>query len=232
MDFRSKKGRDLLTLLLSISATTCSAPQDDHTDVAPDPPNVEMAGPPTIEGQAQCELERGFRISRDSIGPFATIDPVGVVKELCPQTRDTLAQSDLMIAEGDPGIVISVPGGEVWGVQRPLDVLDPKRRVTDWLVTGDGTLPEGLSMKSTWGDLRRAYGSSGEGFSEPGQRDGSPGYVAARFDRHSGLTFYLENVDASELDYPNRFEHEILLSSVPDSATILRVWVETGWYYR
>ena len=28
--------------LLSLSATTCSAPQDDHPDFIPDPPNVEM----------------------------------------------------------------------------------------------------------------------------------------------------------------------------------------------
>ena len=42
--FRSKKTGDLLlALLLSISATTCSAPQDDHPGFTPDPPNVEMA---------------------------------------------------------------------------------------------------------------------------------------------------------------------------------------------
>ena len=46
MDFRSKKRRDLLALLLSMSAATCSAPQDDHPDVPPDPPNVEMATQP------------------------------------------------------------------------------------------------------------------------------------------------------------------------------------------
>ena len=47
MDFRSKKRRDLLALLLSISATTCSAPQDDRPDFTLDPPNVEMASQPS-----------------------------------------------------------------------------------------------------------------------------------------------------------------------------------------
>ncbi len=46
MDFRPKRRRNLLALLLSISATTCSAPQDDHPGVPPDPPNVEMASSP------------------------------------------------------------------------------------------------------------------------------------------------------------------------------------------
>ena len=46
MGVRSKKRRDFLALLLSISATTCSAPQDDTADVTPDPPNLEMASPP------------------------------------------------------------------------------------------------------------------------------------------------------------------------------------------
>ncbi len=40
MDFQSKNGRDLLALLLSISATTCSAPKDDTADATTDPSNV------------------------------------------------------------------------------------------------------------------------------------------------------------------------------------------------
>ena len=47
MDFPSKRRGDLLVLLLSISTTTCSAPPDDHIDVTPDPPSVEMTNPPT-----------------------------------------------------------------------------------------------------------------------------------------------------------------------------------------
>lgn len=232
MDFRAARRRGLLVLLLSICAAACSEPGDDTPDVSPDTPNVAAADPPTMEAQAQCEWERGFRISRDSIGPLATTDPVGVVKELCSQTRDTLSQSDLMIREGSPGIVIPVPGGEVYGVQRPLDVLDPERRVTDWLVTGDGALPEGLSMKSTWGDLSRAYGS-GYAAAEPAYPDDDiPSYVSVDFELYPGLTFYLENLDSSALRPVNRFEIWIEMSSIPDSATIQRVWVETEWYYR
>ncbi len=227
MDFQSKKRRDLLALLLSISATTCSAPQDDHTDVAPDPPNVVAAAPPTAAAQTQCEWESGFRISQDSIGLLATTDPVGVVKELCPQARDRPAPSGLPgMGTDDAGIVIPVPGGEVYGVQRHDDVLDLEYKVDIWLVTGDGTLPEGMSMKSTFGDLRRTYGPGCTGFSEP-EWNGLPGYVAIRFDRQIGLTFYLENLDMSAL-LPDRDaggDIAILLSSVPDSATILRVHV-------
>ncbi len=41
MDFRSKRRRhSLLALLLSISATTCSAPKDDTADATADPSNV------------------------------------------------------------------------------------------------------------------------------------------------------------------------------------------------
>ena len=54
-------------MLLAISATTCSAPQDDHPDVAPDPRNVEMtslpnaavemAPPPSVEAQSADSLD-------------------------------------------------------------------------------------------------------------------------------------------------------------------------------
>ncbi len=47
MDFRSRQRRDLLALLLSISATTCSAPKDDTADATTDPSNVVAADPPT-----------------------------------------------------------------------------------------------------------------------------------------------------------------------------------------
>ena len=40
MDFQSKRRRDLLALVLSMSVTTCSAPQDDTADATTDPPNV------------------------------------------------------------------------------------------------------------------------------------------------------------------------------------------------
>ena len=228
MDFRSRKRRDLLAFLLSISATACSAPKDDDTDVAPDPPNVTTAAPPTAAAQTQCEWESGFRISEDSIGPLASADPIGVVRELCPQARYRLAPAGLpSLKAGIEGIVIPVPGGEAYGWQRSGDVLDLEYKVDLWMVTGDGTLAEGMSMKSSWGDLRRAYGSGCTGWSEP-EWNGLPGYVAVRFDRQIGMTFHLENLDASELDYPNPFEHYFDLSSMPDSATILNVYVSTG----
>ena len=235
MDFRSKKGRDLLALLLSMSATTCSAPQDDHATVTPDPPNVatasppnaavEMAPPPSVEAQARCEWESGFGISQDSIGPLASEDSIRVVKELCPQVRDTFAADNPFLRTGAPLIVIPVPGGEVYGVQQFWGP-DATGKVSDWIVTGDGVLPEGLSMKSTWGDLRRAYGS---GYASSELFDGIPGYLSAAFDRYPDMTFYLENLDWGPLRHGNRFEHEILMSSVPDSATIEEVWVRTEW---
>jgi hypothetical protein len=220
-------------LLLSISATTCAAPQDDHADVAPDPPNVVAAAPPTAAAQTQCEWESGFRISEDSIGPLASEDSIGVVKELCPQVRDTFAADNPFLRTGAPLIVIPVPGGEVYGVQQFWGP-DPTGKVSDWIVTGDGVLPEGLSMKSTWGDLRRAYGS---GYASAEIADGYPenyipAYVSVDFYGYPDLTFYLENLDWGPLRQGNGFEHEILLSSVPDSATIQRVWVATEWYYR
>ena len=233
MDFQSKKRRNLLALLLSISATTCSAPKDDTADATTDPLNVVAAAPPTAAAQTQCEWESGFRISLDSIGPLVTTDPVGVMMELCPQARSRLAPRGLPgLRAGDGGIVIPVPGGEVYGVQRyglrrRGEVLHLGYQVDIWLVTGDGTLPEGMSMKSTFGDLRRAYGPGCTGFSEP-EWNGLPGYVAVRFDRQIGLTFHLENLDASELDHPNPFEHYFDLSSMPDSATILNVYASTG----
>ena len=122
MDFRPKRRRNLLALLLSISATTCSTPQDDHPGVPPDPPNVEMASspntavemapPPSAEAQTRCEWESGFRISPDSIGPLATTDPVGVVRELCPQAQYEPAEDFPLMRTGAPAIVIPIPGGE------------------------------------------------------------------------------------------------------------------------
>ena len=227
MDFQSKKRRDLLALLLSISVTTCSAPQDDHATVTPDPPNVVAADPANATVQAQCEWESGFRISEDSIGPLASADPIGVVRELCPQTRYWISDQHLPeVGNGKPGIVIPTSEGELYGVQIYLDeVLDESQRVNLWMVTGDGTLPGGMSMKSTLGDLTRAYGS-GSASAEP-EWNGFPGYVAALFERHPGLTFYLENVDMSALlpDPDAGWDIGVLLSSVSDSATILRVYV-------
>jgi len=219
MDLQSRKRRDLLAVLLSMSAAACSAPQDDTADAAPDPPNVVAAAPPTAAAQTQCEWESGFRISRDSIGPLATTDPVGVVKELCSQMRDTLWSS-----ADRPGIVMPIPGGELFGKQSFFEVLDEEQRVTLWEVTGDGLLPEGISMKSTWGDLRRAYGPGSGSHEAPPK--GTPDYVTVLFDRYdTGFVFFLRNLDTSELEYPSRFELDIDLSTVPDSATIAKVYV-------
>lgn len=218
MDFQSKRRRDLLALLLSVSATTCSAPQDDHTDVAPDPPNV-AAAPPTAAAQTQCEWESGFRISEDSIGPLAITDPVGVVMELCPQARYEFAAHHWAdVSTGRPMIVIPIPGGELSGMQprRPSrDGLGVEQPVNFWYLTGDGTLPEGIDMKSTLGDLKRAYG--------PGSAsviDGSLSYISVGFARVRGIWFYMENLDMSALVQPDVYEFDVLFSSVPDSATI------------
>lgn len=172
---------------------------------------------PSAERQAQCEWESGFRISRDSIGPLATTDPVGVVKELCPQrTRDTVWG-----VRDWPGIVISIPGGQLIGGQ-VLEPLKDESRLAFWNVTGDGLLPEGISMKSTWGDLGRAYGSS---FGSAGERAPGWAYASAVFDRYPGLSIFLENLDMSELVVDPADIDQILLSSVPDSATIERVYL-------
>ncbi len=176
----------------------------------------------SAEVQAQCEWESGFRISNDSIGPLATTDPVGVVKELCPQTRDTLWGWK----EDRPGIVMQIPGGELFGMQSSLDVLDEEQQVSVWSVTGDGLLPEGVSMKTaTWGDLRRAYGS-GSGTHEAPPED-VPDYVVVVFDRFdTRFVFFLENLDTSALGYLNPdWDFDIDLSTVPDSATIAKIYV-------
>jgi hypothetical protein len=79
-------------------------------------------------------------------------------------------------------------------------------------------------MKSRWGDLRKAYGS-GTGYYEP-PPDGVPDYASVLFDRfEDGFVFFLDNLDTSELEHPSRFDLDIDLSSVPDSATIARVMV-------
>ena len=57
-----------------MSASSAPAPRTDVLRLAPEAPT-------------QCGWESGFRISPDSIGPLATTDPVGVVKELCPQAQ-------------------------------------------------------------------------------------------------------------------------------------------------
>lgn len=228
MDFRSTQRRDLLALLLSMSAVACSEPRDDTADATTDPPSVVAADSPAAAAQAQCEFESGFRISTDSIGPLGLADPIRVVRELCPQARSRPAPVGLpSLRGGVEGIVIPVPGGEVYGWQRSGDVLDLESKAHLWMVVGDGTLPEGMSMKSSVGDLKRAYGPGCPGFTEP-EQNGFPGYVAVRFERQIGLTVYLENLDPRELEFPNRFEPFFDLSSVPDSATIVRVDVFTG----
>lgn len=52
----------------------------------------------------------------------------------------------------------------------------------------------------------------------------TPDHVIVSFDRYPGLTFFLGNLDMSALGYlnPDR-DHDIYLSTVPDSATIRRV---------
>lgn len=168
---------------------------------------------PGAEAQATCEWDKDFRISRDSIGPIATADPIAALRALCPQVRDTVSHW--------PGIVLSIPGGELLGMQTFHDARDEGHRIDLWYVRGDGSLPEGLSMKSTWGDLARAYGS-GHGYHEP-PPPGVPDYVSVSFDRYPGLMFFLERLDMSALRYPSAFEPDIDLSTVPDSATIRRV---------
>ena len=117
-----------------------------------------------------------------------------------------------------------IPGGELFGKQSFFEVLDEEQRVTLWEVTGDGLLPEGISMKSTWGDLRRAYGP-GRGYHEAPPK-GVPDYVSVLFDRFEvGFVFLLEDLNTSELEYPSRFDFDIDLSSVPDSATIAKIYV-------
>lgn len=174
----------------------------------------------SAEAQAQCEWESGFRISTDSIGPFAVTDPIGVVRELCPQARDTVYGGSSPLW---PAIVFSVPWGEVLGFQTFRKVLDEAEPATLWHVTGDGLLPEGLSMKSPWGDLRRAYGSA----SGYGEWAGELSYVLVEFDRYPGLSFDLEteNVDWSELRWLPEGD-ALDVSSVPDSARISKIIVD------
>ncbi len=224
-----------LALVLSMIATTCSPPQEDHPAVTPDPPNVEMASPPnpaaemarppSVEAQAQCEWEGGFRITPDSIGPLATTDPVGVVEEVCPQARYEPAADFPLMRTGAPAIVIAIPGGELSGTQprrSSVEGLDPEQPVNVWHVTGDATLPEGLSMKSTLGDLRSAYGG------EDVYADiinGRPSSVGVFFYQLRGLAFLLDNLDLNALVRRDVYDFSISSSSVPDSATIRGVSV-------
>ena len=227
--------RGLLALLLGISATTCAAPQDDTADVTPDPPNVAiadpphtavaMAPPPSVEAQTRCEWESGFRISPDSIGPLATTDPVGVVKELCPQARYEPAEDFPLMRTGAPAIVIPIPGGELSGTQprrSSVEGLDVEQPVDVWHLTGDGTLPEGLSMKSTLGDLRMAYWGE-DVYADI--IDGRISTIGVFFWRVRGMAFLMENLDTSALVRQNAHGFSVLSSSVPDSATIRGVSV-------
>ena len=151
MDFRSKKRRDLLALLLSISATTCSAPQDDHPDVPPDPPNVEMASPPNTAAndvsassvEAPPSTQVSFRFPyRDSTEADLTGDGVPETLHLVASGQGPL---DLVISfsiwsEGqeiyrmswdsaeyfryEPDLVMSEPGDSVL-YAHVRDQLDP-----------------------------------------------------------------------------------------------------------
>ena len=89
MHFRSKKRRDLLALLLSISAATCSALQDDHRAVPPDPPNGEMTSPPIAEAPPSSEYSFPYAF------PY-------VVERACEGDRDGCAYGEWLACGSIP----------------------------------------------------------------------------------------------------------------------------------
>ena len=64
MDCQSKTRRDLLALLLGMSAAACSAPQDDTADATTDPPNVVVAAPLTTAAPLSITVNPPPAVSR------------------------------------------------------------------------------------------------------------------------------------------------------------------------
>lgn len=180
--------------------------------VAATVPNGELSAQSPI-----CEWQPGFSISRDSIGPVATTDPLGIVRQQC-NARDTIYDGRI------PSIAVSVPGGVLVGLQPNRRTIDDSAPARVWYITGDGLLPNDVALDATWAAVKNAYGREALGnaeFPPPGW----PEHATVWFEQHPGLFLRMWNLSMEDLHWPNEFELDIDPLSVPDSATIWKVMV-------
>jgi len=110
-----------LVLLLNVSATTCSAPQDDHPGLTPDPPNVEMATQPSsspVPYRARAEadltgdgLPETLRLVASGQGPFDLVVSFSIWSEGQEVYRMSWESGGYFRYE--PDLVMSEPGDSV-----------------------------------------------------------------------------------------------------------------------
>ncbi len=96
-----------------------------------------------------------LRVTEPGIDGFSFDSSIGLLKTLCPTARDTFVPSEV---GRTPAVFLPLRGATVLAVQWS-DSLDLALPADVWEIRGDSVvLPRGLSLRTEWASLRRAYG--------------------------------------------------------------------------
>ncbi len=94
-------------------------------------------------------------VTEHRVGPFIIDSTVGALLKASPNAERTTVPGEF---KEYPALRLSLPGAEIL-VQQFGETLNTSRPGDSWHVSGANILlPDNLTIRSTWGDFRRAYG--------------------------------------------------------------------------
>jgi len=119
--------------------------------------------PANVNGSSVfCPTHSGETISVSSRGVarLPVDSPVRALRALCPAARDTFVSGEV---GSSPALRFSFRGATVIGVQfDTFATPEPSYPLDLWIIRGDSViLPQGLTLRSDWATIRRAYGNAG-----------------------------------------------------------------------
>jgi hypothetical protein len=163
--------------------------------------------------QDRCSQAAARRplVTEDSVGFLPVRASFQTLRGLCPSARDTV----LFYEESSPVGLSFHFGNVVVVASQTSEDLVPSEPPEFWVISGsEARLPMGMTLSSTWGQLRATYGASTPR-PEPG--------VVVKFCRYPRLLFSLR--------YPAPEDWGATpIEQIPDSVHVGEVWIDSKSY--